>query len=436
MSVRGAIRRGSARQFSALSVYNFRVYFCGQLISTMGTWMQTTAQAWLVLKLTNSPLALGTVVSLQFLPITFFTLFGGAFADRFPRRRVMFFTQTAAGLQALLLGTLVVTGTVQIWHVFVLAATLGLINSLDGPLRTAFAVDLVGREHLSNAVSLNSLVQNLGRILGPALGGLVIGFLGVSTAFFLNAASFVPVFVALLILDTAQLTRRPSKTRGNLVRQVGEGMRYAFHTPALLYLFLLGAFIGMFGYNFSTMIPLVAQYLLHAGSTKFGLLNSCLGCGSAITALVIAARGRASGWKLILDAFAFGAILVLIGLSRSFLLTGVLFVLVGSASVTFSTSVNTGIQLIAPEAMRGRMASIWSLLIGGSSPIGGELSGFLARSFGVSSAMVFNGTMCCLGVGAALLYLHGVNRRQARESSVLRSRREGEWQVAAGEAEA
>jgi MFS family permease len=181
--------------------------------------MQTTGQAWLVLKITDSPIALATVASLQFLPITLFTLFGGAFADRFPRRPVMFVTQSLAMGQALLLGTLAATGTVEIWHIYILASTLGMINALDGPLRQSFVTELVDRESLPNAVALNSLVQNLGRILGPALGGAVIGFFGVETAFFMNAVSFVGILVALALLDRSQRHERvPPGRRGSGVR--------------------------------------------------------------------------------------------------------------------------------------------------------------------------------------------------------------------------
>ena len=398
-------RRLSERQFASLRVRNFRLYFGGSVISVAGTWMQTTGQAWLVLQITNSPIALATVASLQFLPITLFTLFGGAFADRFPRRPVMFVTQTLAMGQSLLLGILAATGTVEIWHIYILASTLGMINALDGPLRQSFVTELVDRDSLPNAVALNSLVQNLGRILGPALGGAVIGFFGVETAFFLNAISFIGILVALALLDRSQMNARVVKRNGaSVFRQVGEGLAFAKKTPRILFLLILALFIGMFGYNFTTIIPLVATYLLDASPNEFGLLNSCLGSGSFLAAMVLASRGSPSNARILGSSLAFGLILILIGTSRNFLVSGVLFVCVGAASVTFSTGVSTLLQLLAPDHMRGRMASMHQLLIAGSSPIGGELTGAVVHTFSVSGALFMNGTMCCLGVGTALIY--------------------------------
>jgi MFS family permease len=367
--------------------------------------MQTTGQAWLVLQITDSPIALATVASLQFLPITLFTLFGGAFADRFPRRPMMFVTQTLAMAQSLLLGILAATGAVEIWHIYILASTLGMINALDGPLRQSFVTELVDRDSLPNAVALNSLVQNLGRILGPALGGAVIGFFGVEAAFFLNAVSFSGILVALSLLDKSQMNARTSKkTAVSVFRQVGEGLAFARKTPRILFLLILSLFIGMFGYNFTTIIPLVATYLLDASPNEFGLLNSCLGSGSFLAAMVLASRGTPSNARVLGSSLAFGVVLIFIGTSRNFLLSGVLFVCVGAASVTFSTGVSTLLQLLAPDHMRGRMASMHQLLIAGSSPIGGELTGAVVHTFSVSTALFLNGAMCCAGVATALVY--------------------------------
>lgn len=405
MVLNSLAHRLTSRQFAALRIYNFRLYFGGSVVSVAGTWMQTTGQAWLVLQITDSPLALATVAALQFLPITLFTLFGGAFADRFPRRPVMFVTQVLAMSQSLLLGILAATGTVEIWHIYILAATLGMVNALDGPLRQSFVSELVDREMLPNAVALNSLVQNLGRILGPALGGTVIGFFGVSAAFFLNTTSFIGILTALTLIDRSKLNPRVIKAnQGSVFRQVGQGLGYARRTPSILWLLILAAFVGMFGYNFTTLIPLVATYLLDASPKQFGLLNSCLGSGSFLAAMVLASRGRPSSARILGASLAFGIILVCIGLSKNFLISGVLFMCVGAASVTFSTGVNTTLQLLAPDHMRGRMASMHQLLIAGSSPIGGEITGLMVHTFSVSGALFLNGVMCCTGVGTALAY--------------------------------
>src|SRR6187455_1856630 len=200
-----------ARQFSSLGIFNYRVYFLGQTVSLIGTWMQTTAQAWLVLKLTGSPLALGTVTTLQFLPITLFTLIGGAFADRVPKRRVLMLTQTLAMLQAFVLGLLVFTGTVELWHVYVLALMLGTINAFDLPVRQAFAVELVGREQVVNAVALNSTIFNLARVAGPAVAGIAIATVGMSTAFMVNAGSYLAVLAAYAVMRPSEFHTLPKK---------------------------------------------------------------------------------------------------------------------------------------------------------------------------------------------------------------------------------
>ena len=406
----------SRRQFASLRNRNFRLYFGGSVISVAGTWMQTTGQAWLVLELTGSAVKLATVAALQFLPITLFTLFGGAFADRFPRRPAMFVTQSLALGQSVLLGVLAATGAVEMWHIYVLAATLGTINALDGPLRQSFVSELVDRDELPNAIALNSLVQNVGRILGPALGGAVIGFFGVSTAFFVNAVSFAGILGALALIDRSQLRREDSKPNaGSVFRQVGEGLAFARRSPPILFLIILAAFVGMFGYNFTTIIPLVATELLAASPKQFGLLNSCLGAGSFLAAMMLASRGQPSSARILLASVAFGVILALIGLSHSFPVSGLLFVCVGAASVTFSTGVNTSLQLLAPDWMRGRMASMHQLLIAGSSPIGGELTGLTVHVFGVTAALFLNGAMCVTGAAVAMLYRWRAAKPQERD---------------------
>ena len=244
-----------ARQFSSLSIYNYRVYFFGQMISLVGTWMQTTGQAWLVLKLTGSPFALGTVTTLQFLPITLFTLFGGVFADRLPKRRMLVITQSIAMTQAFILGGLVATDTVQLWHIYVLALTLGTVNAFDGPVRQAFVVELVGRDQLVNAVALNSSIFNVARIIGPAVAGASIALVGLSTAFFVNASSFVAVIIAYGLMRPQEFAAVPKRVSGgNVLSQVAEGLRYSWRTPTVLFVFILLALVVTYGYNFTIIL--------------------------------------------------------------------------------------------------------------------------------------------------------------------------------------
>ena len=408
------LRPKVVRQFSSLAIYNYRVYFAGQLVSLVGTWMQTTAQAWLVLQLTSSPLALGTVTTLQFLPITVFTLFGGAFADRFPKRRVLMFLQTLSMLQALALGLLVVTDTVQLWHVYVLALCLGTINAFDGPVRQAFGVELVGRERLVNAVALNSSIFNLARIAGPAVAGIAIATVGMSTAFLINAASFVAVLGAYAIMRPAQFHAVPRRAaNGNVLHQVREGLQFSARTPQIAFLFILLAFIGTFGYNFTILIPLVAEFVLEVGPKQFGLLTSAMGVGSLVAALTMAATGRLSRRNLVIAAICFAVILAAISMSRSYYLTAALLVLLGVASVLFSTTINTTLQILVPDELRGRVMSIFFLLFAGTTPLGGYVTGVLAERIGVRETLLILAGICGLGIatGLAYLYLGDASRR-------------------------
>lgn len=395
----------AARQFSSLAVYNYRVYFFGQMISLVGTWMQTTAQAWLVLQISHSPFALGTVTTLQFLPITVFTLFGGVFADRLPKRGMLIVTQSLALIQATILGLLVLTGTVELWHIYVLAAWLGLVNALDGPVRQSFVVELVGRDQLVNAVALNSSIFNTARIIGPAAAGLAIGFVGLSTAFLINAGSFVAVIGAYLMMHPADFYAPARRAAGsNVLQQIGEGIRYSVRTPAVLYLFIMLAFIGTFGYNFTVVIPLVAEFVLHVGPERFGLLTSAMGAGSLLAALGLAATGQASGRVLIGATILFVASFAGIAVSPVFILTAAILVVLGLAGVAFSTTINTTLQLIVPDELRGRVMSIFFLLFAGSTPFGGWLTGWLGEAIGVRQTLALEAAMCGLGIVLALLY--------------------------------
>jgi len=397
-----AARRRS-KLHKALSIRNFRIYFTGSVISVPGTWMQMTAQAWLVLNLTNSPVALAIVTSLQFLPVFLLSLIGGAIADRFPRRKLMYFTMTMGTLQAAALGTLCLTGTIHIWHIYVLAVTLGIINALDAPLRQSFISELVPLTHLPNAIAMGSLAQNLGRIIGPALGGVVIAVLGVGVAYFINALTFAAALIALSLLRSSELQPRRLARKQNLLLQIREGLSYARRTPTILFLLIATAFIGMFGQNFTTMVPLISTYLVKASAAEFGILNSCLGSGSFLAALVMTTRGAPSTRRILLAGLAFGVVLTLISFSSNLIASSAMFVAVGASAVTFSASVNTLLQLRAPPEMRGRLVSMINLLI--PSPIGPMLTGAAAALLGVGWAVFANGLLCCVGIGLAYIYL-------------------------------
>lgn len=391
----------------AWRIRNYRIYFIGCIVSVPGTWMQMTAQAWLVLKLTDSPLALAIVASLQFLPVMLFSLLGGAVADRFPRRNLMFITQSLGAAQAVLLGLLTLTGWISIWHIYVLAITLGLINALEAPLRQAFVGELVPTIYLPNAIAMQSMVQNVGRIVGPALGGVVIAAFGVPAAYFINALTFLGVIAALVLIRKDELQPMRLAKGGNLFTQVGEGLTYARRSPAIMFLLIGTFFIGLFGQNFTTMVPLISNYLLHAGAAEFGVLNSCLGTGSFLAALFMTTRGAPSSLRILGAGALFGAMLVVISFSGNLIVSSALFLIVGGAAVTYTASVNTALQLLAPPEMRGRLVSMINLLI--PSPIGPMLTGAAAAAFGVATAVLLNGLMCLAGIVIAYIYLrsHG-----------------------------
>ncbi len=394
------------RSFGSLTVRNYRLYFFGQMVSLSGTWMQRTAQAWLVLKLTGSPAALGMVTALQFLPITLLTLFGGVFADRWPKRRTLVITQVGSGVQALILGALVFSDTVQLWHVYGLALFLGLFNAFDGPVRQSFAAELVGKEHLVNAVALNTSVFNVARIAGPSIGGLTIARFGLAPSFFMNAASYVIVVGGLLLMRDSEMRRDAGRKRatGNIFRQIGAGLSYAGRTPSVLFIFIMLGFIGTFGFNFTVMIPLVAEFVLKVGAEKFGLLTSAMGVGSLVAALSLAMLGKANLRVLVGAAVVFATMLGCIALSGSYILTAGLLAVFGAASVFFSTTANTTVQLLVPDELRGRVMSIFFLLMAGSTPIGGFFTGQFAEHFGVRQSILLEAALCGLGVAVALSF--------------------------------
>ena len=281
-----------SRSFGALRVRNYRLYLGGQMVSQIGTWMQRTAQAWLVLDMTGSPLALGTVTAVQFVPVLFFTLWGGALADRVAKRDLLVVTQTLQMLQAFALGILVLTGTVQLWQVYALALVLGITSAVDQPARRALASELVEREYVASAVALNSAQLNAARVVGPALGGLGIVLVGVAGCFLVNGVSFLAVIVALMMMRSSEFQTRAYVGRTGLASQIIEGFVYSWRTPEIAFTFILVGFLGAFGYNWNVVLPLLARFALDSSALGFGGLNSALGIGSLAGAMFAAGQGR------------------------------------------------------------------------------------------------------------------------------------------------
>jgi MFS family permease len=400
--------------FRALRIRNYRLYWLGQLGSQTGTWMQTLAQAWLVLQLTDSPLALGAVTTVQFTPILLFSLFGGVLADRVPKLRLLLITQAVLLAQATALALLTWTGQIQLWQIYVLALVLGTANAIGNPTRQAFVRDLVGPDDLPNAVALNSAQFNLSRIVGPALAGLLITVVGVVGCFMLNALSFLGVIGALLRLRPTQ-RETVAPARGTVLGQIGEGIRYALTTPDVALVVLLMAVIGTFGYNFNVVLPLIARYVLDATPLEFGALTTAMGVGSLLAALGLAYSGRATRRTLLFGAGGFSLLLALVALSHWWLLTIALLVALGFFSIVFTTTANTRLQLVAPAHLRGRILSIYMLLFAGTTPIGSLIIGTLAEHGGVPIAVLTAAVVCGLGVIAGLLYLRRHAARLLRD---------------------
>jgi MFS family permease len=392
--------------FRAFRHRNYRLFYTGQAVSLSGTWMQTIAQAWLVLELTDSKAALGLVTMLQFLPITLFVLFAGVIADRMPKRDLIMGTRLLAMAQSALLATLVASGQVELWHVYVLAVVLGLANAFEQPARQAFIVEMVGKEDLLNAVALNSGLFNGARLVGPAIGGVIIAAFGVEAAFFINAVSFIPTIWALTAMDMNAMHHPDFKKESAVgaLAELREGIAYVFSTPATLLVVILAAFIGMFGFNFIVVLPLVAKYVLGGESVELGFLTAALGLGAVLAALVIAGREKISRRTIFTGGAAFTLLLAAVAASEWFFVTILALLGLGAALAFFAATANTAMQLSTPDHLRGRVMGLWMLLFAGSTPFGGYLTGFMAEHLGVQTAIGFNAGMCALGLAVAGLY--------------------------------
>jgi MFS family permease len=383
------LRGVSAKTFAALSVPNYRLYVQGQAISLVGTWMQMTAQAWLVLNLTHSATILGVIVALQTLPVLLLCPYGGVIADRVDKRKAMIFLQTMMGLQALLLGLLTVLHVVHVWEIGVLALMLGFNNAFENPARQSFMLELVGPEHLRNAVSLNSTMVNVARAVGPGIGGVLIAVVGDGPCFLFNAVSFIAVVSSLVRMDTKALNPVTPMARGR--GQLRQGFAYVRRTPGLAIPLVMMAVVGCITYEFQVSLPYMSSNALHAGSSGFGFMTAAMGIGAVVGGLVLATRGRTGSWQLVMSATTFGLAMGLATIAPSLVTELIALTLVGASSVTFMSTGNATLQLRSAPEMRGRVMSLWFVAFQGSTPIGGPLVG------GVMSAL---GARAGLGIGA------------------------------------
>lgn len=388
------------RALRALGHRDFRLFWSGQLVSLTGRWMQAVGQAWLVLELTGSPLKLGVVTSLQFAPLLLLSVPAGAVVDRFRKRRLLIGTQVGLMIPALALAALVWAEYVTYWQVVVLATAIGVANAVDMPTRQAFVVELVGKDDLMNAIALNSAVFNAARMVGPAVGGLLIARYGVAVAFFLNGVSFLAVILALLRMRREDAPRRTEAAPFRAA--VVDGLRYASGSPVIALLLSLVLVISVSVVNHGVLVPLLARDVLGAEVRGFGLLMAALGAGAVTGAAILAqfGRGRPPLGAIAAAAAAAASGILLLAAVRQFWLAAVVLFLVGVAQILFLSSCNTTLQLLAPDELRGRVMALYTMVFAGMSPVGAVFIGGVAESFGTPVACLAGGGVGLACVGA------------------------------------
>lgn len=393
------------KNFRSLRHYNYRVYWISQLISVTGTWMQNVALAWLVVTMTGSAVALGTATALQFLPILLLSLFAGVFIDRWPKLNIILTTQSLSAAQALLLWILVATKSIVLWEIYVLSLFLGMINAFDQPGRQAFVAEMVPDEDVGNAVALNSLLFNAARTIGPAVAGVTIAELGVAPSFLVNAVTYVAIISALLMMKRENLRSLKSKVHSTVRQGIKEGVSFAVNEPKIASVLIVLVFVGMFGYNFITILPLLAKFVLKGGPEMFGALTAALGIGSMFGALFVAGRQNPSRKFIYTFAVLFGMIDIGISFSRNYLLTVIFLLILGLSSISYIASTNTSLQMNSPMHLRGRIMGLYVVIFAGSTPIGALFTGTMADLIGTADTILLEGTLCLVGVASGLIYM-------------------------------
>jgi MFS family permease len=415
----------------ALRHRNYQLFFCGQGLSLIGTWMQMVAQSWLVYRLTGSSVLLGAVGFTSQFPVLLIAPFAGHAADRYRRRTLIITTQTASLLQAFLLAGLVLTGTVRVWHLFVLAATLGVINGFDVPARQSFIVHMVGREDLMNALALNASIYNGARIVGPAVAGILVAKIGEGWCFFANGVSYIAVLAGLLMM---RVTETPRPAGDSPLKSIQEGFRYSISTRPIRSLFLLLALASIAAMPYVVLMPIFAAEVLHGDSRSMGMLFGATGVGAIIGLMVLASRPGVKGLSrwVMWGAIGFGISLMAFSLSRTLWLSMALLLPVGAFMLVHMSGTNTLIQSMVPDRLRGRVMSVYAMMFQGMAPFGALLAGFLGDHLGAPAAVMISGAACLVGGAVFGVFLPDMRPelRELVQAQGLAS------EVAAGEAAA
>ncbi|MBZ5566545.1 MAG: MFS transporter [Acidobacteriia bacterium] len=409
-----AVRGKLSQAFSSLRHRNFQLFFGGQLISLVGTWMQSVAQAWLVYRLTGSSLLLGAVGFASQFPVFLVAPIGGTVVDRHNRHRLIIATQTASMALAFVLAWLTLSHRVQVWHIFVLAALLGVVNAFDIPGRQAFLVDMVGRENLMNAIALNSSMFNGARIVGPAVAGIMVAAVGEGWCFFANAVSYLAVIAGLLMMDVRGY-EAPTRT-ASAFQTMCEGFQYVRRTAPIRALLLLLGLVSLVGMPYSVLMPIFADRILHSGARGLGLLMGATGVGALLGALTLAAKQGLKGlgkWVAVC-AIGFGASLILFAFSRTLWLSMVLLLPVGFTMMVEMASSNTLIQSMVPDQLRGRVMAVYSMMFMGMAPFGAFFAGAIAEHLGAPLTVAIGGIACIAGSAIFAARLPGW-RTEARQ---------------------
>jgi MFS family permease len=397
------LRATIAAMFASLENPNYKRYFFGQALSLIGTWMQMVAQSWLVLTMTGSAVAVGVVVALQTAPVLLLAPYGGVVADRADKRKLLVGLQSSMALQALALGLLTIFGAVQFWEICALALLLGLNSSFEVPTRQSFILEMVGRDSVRNAVSLNSVIVNAARAVGPAIAGVLIAVVGEGVCFVINFGSFVAVIFSLVSMDSSLLL--PSAPALRARGQLREGLAYVRRTPDLALPLMMMAMIGTLTYEFPVSLPVLAKHTFGLGSAGYGFMTAAMGLGAATGGLVTAARGRTGLRAAVLASAAFGVCVTAAALAPSITLELFALFLVGAGSISFVSVGNSTLQLGADPSMRGRVMSLWSVAFQGSTAIGGPIVGGIIAVTGARAGLLVGGVTCFAAAAVGGLYL-------------------------------
>ncbi|MDX6625681.1 MAG: hypothetical protein QOE56_670 [Solirubrobacterales bacterium] len=403
------------RSFNSLEVPNYRRYFAGQLISLSGTWMQTVAAIWLILTLTDSGVAVGLTTALQFLPMLLIGAWGGLLADRIPKRRLLITTQALMAIPALGLFAVTAAGVVAPWMVFLAVFSMGAVNAVDNPARQSFVIEMVGTDRVVNAVSLNSVIVQMARIVGPAIAGVMIATVGVVPCFALNALTFLAMIFALSGMDAERLHTEPVAPRQR--GAIRAGLRYVARTPELAVPLALMALVGTLGFNFQVVLPLLAKFSFHGGAMTYAAMVSAMAVGSIAGALINGSHGRTGPQLIAGGALVFGLAALFSAAMPALAFEIVTLAVLGGAAVTFAATINSTLQLAVSPEMRGRVMALYSVVFLGSTPIGGPLTGWLAQAYDPRVALLLAGVSGLSAAWAARVCFARLRERTAEAES-------------------